>query len=289
VGVDDDAALVAADVELDEVRARIEPSRETRVGADQHTKRMATVVVTGATGTIGSATVAALEKRRAQVISLSRPAFDLSSFASVRAAAKDLNRDVRHIDALVHLAAVYAPRWQKTTDGLELMLQVNHLGPFLLTNLLRDRLAGGGRVITVAAPSSTRVDAARMLDRDHFNSFYSFGATKAANLMFTFELARRAKRWDVRANAFHPGLVKSDLMRESPGPVRVITRLFSRGPEHAAHDLADLALSTAHAGTTGWFFKGTRRIDAPRSTLDERQQGLLWNRSAELVELESGF
>ena len=246
-------------------------------------------MVTGATGAIGSATVAALEKRRAQVIKLSRPKFDLSSFASVRAAARDLNRDVGHIDALVHVAAVYVPRWQKTTDGLELMLEVNHLGPFLLTNLLRDRLVGGGRVITVTAPSSTRVDMARLLDRGAFNSLYTFGATKAANLMFTFELARRAKRWDVRANAFHPGLVRSELMRESPRPVRTITRLFSRRPDHAATDLADLALSTAHAGTTGWFFKGARRIDAPKSSLDPAQQGMLWRRSAELVELDGGF
>jgi NAD(P)-dependent dehydrogenase (short-subunit alcohol dehydrogenase family) len=250
---------------------------------------MPTVVVTGATGAIGAATVAALEKRRAQVIKLSRPAVDLSSLASVRAAARELNRDARHIDALLHIAAVYVPRWQKTPDGLELMLAVNHLGPFLLTNLLRDRLAGGGRVITVTAPSSTRVDMARLLDRDHFNSFYAFGATKAANLMFTFELARRAKRWDVRANAFHPGLVKSQLMRESPRTLRFMTRLVSRRPDQAGHDLADLALSTAHAGTTGWFFKGTRRIDAPKATLDIGQQETLWKRSAELIELDDGF
>jgi NAD(P)-dependent dehydrogenase (short-subunit alcohol dehydrogenase family) len=251
---------------------------------------MPTVAVTGATGAIGSATVAALEKRRATVIRLSRPSFDLSSFASVRAAARELNRSGGHIDALLNIAAVYVQRFQKAADGLELMLCVNHLGPFLLTNLLRDRLAGGGRVITVTSPSPTRVDLARMMDREQFNSFYSFGATKAANLMFTFELARRSKRWDVRANAFHPGLVKSDLMRQSPGPARVVTRLFSRGPEHAAHDLADLALSSAFAGTTGWFFKrGGRRTDPPRPTLDEAQQGAMWKRSAELVELEGGF
>src|SRR5437868_6727834 len=159
---------------------------------------MATVVVTGATGAIGSAVVAALEKRRAQVIALSRPSFDLSSTASVRAAARELNRG-GHIDALLHIAAVCVPRFQKSADGWELMLAVNHLGPFLLTNLLRDRLVGGGRVITVTAPSSTRVDIDRLRNRDQFHSFHSFGATKAANLMFTFELARRAKRWEVRA------------------------------------------------------------------------------------------
>src|SRR2546425_1041414 len=160
---------------------------------------MPTVVVTGATGAIGSATVAALVKRRAQVVSLSRPALDLSSMASVRAAARELNRTVRHIDALLNIAAMYSTTYRKNGDAIELMLATNHLGPFLLTNLLRDHLSGGGRVITVTAPSGT------------------------------------------------------------------------------------------HAGTTGWFFKGTRQIDAPKSTLDTDQQSELWKRSAELVELENGF
>jgi len=249
---------------------------------------MATVVVTGATGAVGSATVEALAKRRAQVIKLSRPSFDLSSLASVRAAARELNRS-GHIDALLHIAGVYVTRFQKSADGLELMLTVNHLAPFLLTNLLRDRLAGGGRVIMVAAPSSTSVDIARLMDRGRFSAFHTFGATNAANLMFTFELARRAKRWDVRANAFHPGLVRSELMREASRPVRLTARLFSRHPERAGQDLAELALSPAHEGTTGWFFRGTKRIDPPKSTLDIGQQSLLWRRSAELVELEGGF
>src|SRR6266576_76110 len=196
---------------------------------------MATVVVTGATGAIGSATVAVLEKRRAQVIALWRPALDLSSMASVRAAARELNRTVGHIDALLNIASVFTSRYQKTADGLELMLATNHLGPFLLTNLLRDRLARGGRVITVSAPSTTQVNIDRLLDRDRFNGFHSFGA------------------------------------------------------ERAATDLADLALSAAHAGTSGWFFKGSRRIDPPKSSLDEAQQAALWKRSAELVELENGF
>ena len=250
---------------------------------------MAIVVVTGATGAIGSATVAALEERRARVLALPRSSLDLSSIKSVRAAAHELNRTASHIDALLNIAAIFTTKYQKSTDGFELMLATNHLGPFLLTNLLRDRLIGGGRVITVTAPSSTRVDVDRMLDRDRFNATYSFGATKAANLMFTFELARRAKRWDVRVNAFHPGLIRSELMREAPRPMRALTRLISGTPERAAQDLADLAMSPAHAGTTGWFFKGARHIDAPKSTQDLGQQGVLWKKSAELVELDGGF
>jgi NAD(P)-dependent dehydrogenase (short-subunit alcohol dehydrogenase family) len=170
------------------------------------------------------------------------------------------------------------------------MLATNHLGPFLLTNLLRDRLAGGSRVITVTAPSSTRVDIDQLMSKDHFSALRTFGATKAANLMFTFELARRAKRWDVRAYAYHPGLVRSDLMREAPRPIRLLTRLVSRAPRRAGEDLADLATSPAFESTTGWFLKGGRRIDPPRSTLDVEAQRNLWTRSAELVEIgETGF
>ncbi|HSS62785.1 MAG TPA: SDR family NAD(P)-dependent oxidoreductase [Candidatus Limnocylindrales bacterium] len=252
--------------------------------------RHPTVVVTGARGAIGSATVEVLKQRGAAVVTLTRPGLDLSSLTSVRATARALIQEVAHIDALLHIAALFTTRYQKSADGFELMLATNHLGPFLLTNLLRDKLIAGGRVITVTAPSTTRVNVDRLLAKDQFSPMHSFGATKAANLMFTFELARRAHRWDVRANAFHPGLVRSELMHEAPSAVRFATRLFSSSPQRAALDLVDLALSPAHAGTTGWLFKGLRHIDAPKATLDVEAQGALWKRSAELVELEgTGF
>ena len=168
---------------------------------------------------------------------------------SVRAAARELNRTNGHIDALLHIAAIFTIRYQKTKEGFELMLATNHLGPFLFTNLLRDRLTPGGRVLTVTAPSTTRIEIDRLLNREHFNAMHSFGATKAANLMFTFELARRGHRWDIRANAFHPGIVKSNLMRETPAFVRFVQQTFGSPPERAAHDLVDLALSPAHAAT----------------------------------------
>jgi NAD(P)-dependent dehydrogenase (short-subunit alcohol dehydrogenase family) len=128
----------------------------------------------------------------------------------------------------------------------------------------------------------------RLFSKEHFDAFHTFGATKALDLMVTFELARRAKRWDVRANAFHPGLVRSELMRASPRAVRIAARLMSSSPDRAAQDLADLAISPAHSGTTGWFFKGTRRIDPPKSATDEAVQAALWRRTAELVEMEIG-
>ncbi|HWO44834.1 MAG TPA: SDR family NAD(P)-dependent oxidoreductase [Methylomirabilota bacterium] len=268
------------------------------------------VVITGATGAIGSATAALLARRGARLLLLSRPSerldalvtrldtdnrvtsveVDMSSFASVRAAARQISRQVAHVDALINTAAVFASEYEQSDDGIELMLATNHLGPFLLTNLLRDKMAGGSRVITVTAPSGTRVDIEQLLSKDHFSALGTFGATKAANLMFTFELARRAKRWDVRAYAEHPGLVRSDLMREAPRPIRFLTRLVSRSPKRAGEDLADLATSPAFESMTGWFFKGGHRIDPPKSTLDVDAQRKLWKRSAEIVELgDTGF
>jgi NAD(P)-dependent dehydrogenase (short-subunit alcohol dehydrogenase family) len=268
------------------------------------------VVITGATGAIGSATAALLARRGARLLLLSRPSdrlgamvtrldtdnrvtsveVDLSSFASVRAAARHISREVAHVDALINTAAVFTSEYEQSDDGIELMLATNHLGPFLLTNLLRDQMAGGSRVITVTAPSGTRVDIEQLMAKDHFSALRTFGATKAANLMFTFELARRAKRWDVRAYAYHPGLVRSDLMREAPRPIRFLTRLVSRSPKRAGEDLAELATSPAFESMTGWFFKGGHRIDSPKSTLDVDAQSNLWKRSAEMVELgETGF
>jgi NAD(P)-dependent dehydrogenase (short-subunit alcohol dehydrogenase family) len=258
---------------------------------------------------VGSATAAALARRGARVVLVARPSerldalverlggsesrisqvpVDLASMSSVRSAAREINRAGGRIDALLNVAAAFASRYQKTRDGFELMLATNYFGPFLLTNLLRDRLLGGGRVITVTAPSTIHVDMQRLFAKEHFNAMHTFGATKALELMFTFELARRAKRWDVRANAFHPGLVRSELMRDAPGPLRVVTRLVSSSPERAAQDLAELAISPAHAGTTGWFFKGQRRIDPPKTVVDVAAQAALWRRTAELVEMEIG-
>src|SRR5260370_1422511 len=130
------------------------------------------VVISGATGAIGSATAALLARRGARLLLLSRPSdrldalvtrldtddrvtsveVDLSSNASVRAAARQISRQVAHVDALINTAAVFASEYEQSDDGIELMLATNHLGPFLLTNLLRDKMAGGSRVITVTAP-----------------------------------------------------------------------------------------------------------------------------------------
>src|SRR5258708_9409277 len=243
-----------------------------------------TVIVSGATGALGSATAAVLERRQARVILMARPSdrldalveslggaenrisrvpVDLASMSSVRRAAREINRAGGHVDALLNVAAAFVSHHQKTSDGFEHMLATNYFGPFLLTNLLRDRLLGGGRVITVTAPSATRVDMPRLFSKDRVDAMHTFGATKALDLMFTFELARRAKRWDVRANAFHPGLIRSELMREAPRTLRTLGRVVSRSAGRAADGLAELAISPAPPAPPASVFKRARRIAPP--------------------------
>src|SRR5260370_17219133 len=135
---------------------------------------------------------------------------DLSSLASVRLAARQSSRTVAHVDALLTVGAVFTSEYLQTDDGFELMLATNHLAPFLLTNQLRDRLSGAGRVITVTAPSSTRVDLDQLVSKDQFSPLRTFGATKAANLLFTFELPRRAKTSACRPCPSHPDPIRSD-------------------------------------------------------------------------------
>ena len=77
-------------------------------------------------------------------------------------------------------------------------------------------------------------------------------------------------------------------MREAWAPIRTVTRLISKAPARAGEDLADLAISPAHEGTTGWMFKGVKRMDPPKSTTDVPAQGAMWQRTSDLVELESG-
>ena len=212
---------------------------------------------------------------------------DLSSMASVR----DLARDVRGahpaLDVLVHCAAVYTPRRSVTADGLETMLATNVVGPFLLTNLLLDslRAARSARVLVLSAPATVRLDFDDLQGERRFRSLTAFGATKAADLLFTFELARRVAGSAITANAIHPGLVRTGLMRQAPAPLRWATRLVSAPPARAAAAIAPLAIAPDYEGRSGLFYKQGREIDPPPYTRDPDVARRLWDVAASLAGL----
>jgi NAD(P)-dependent dehydrogenase (short-subunit alcohol dehydrogenase family) len=119
-----------------------------------------------------------------------------------------------------------------------------------------------------------------------FNAFEAFGASKACNLLFTYELARQLAGTGVSANAIHPGLVKSALMKEAVAPVRWMTSLISTAPVKAAETVVYYASSPEVEGRTGLFFKGRQAIESSSYTRDEAVLGRLWDASVGLAVLE---
>ncbi|HEX9133276.1 MAG TPA: SDR family oxidoreductase [Ktedonobacteraceae bacterium] len=213
---------------------------------------------------------------------------DLSSQDSIRAMVADFMARHSRLDVLVNNAAVFKPARTVTPDGLETMFATNHLGPFLLTNLLLDtlRASASARILTVTAPSTTRLNFDDLQGEKRFRPLIAFGASKMCNLLFTYELARRLKESGITVNAVHPGVVKSSLMKDAPLPVRWLTRLVGRSPEEAAETLVYLASSPEVAGVTGTFFKDKQPIHSNAYSHDQKVQRHLWDISMVLTKLE---
>ena len=255
-----------------------------------------TIVVTGATGGLGKALVSKLAGMGADVVALGRnearlkevsanirtEVVDLGDRDSVRAAADRLLAAVPRIDALVHTAGVYRHQRQ-VKGGLEEMFRTNHLGPFQLTARLRPALeAGKARVVFVSAPSSTKLDFDDLQGEKKFSPFTAFGASKAANLLCTFELARRWKGSGITVDAFHPGLIKSALMTESPWLMRTMLNLVSRDPAGAADALIAVVDQPGIDGE-GRFFKLAKASAPPGPSQDRAAQQRLWEASEQLL------
>ena len=216
---------------------------------------------------------------------------DLSSQQSVREMAGAFADRYDRLDVLINNAGVFTAKRTLTAEGLELMFATNHLGPFLLTNLLLDHLkategqtsAAGARILTVTAPSTTKLDFEDLQSEKRFQAWAAFGASKMGNLLFTYELARRLEGTGVTANAIHPGLMRSDLMREAPAPLRWLLHLLSAPPEKAADTPVYLASSPEVAGVSGKFFKNRRPVASAPYSHDRDAQRRLWEASAALT------
>jgi NAD(P)-dependent dehydrogenase (short-subunit alcohol dehydrogenase family) len=212
---------------------------------------------------------------------------DLGSQGDVRRLAAELSTAHGRIGSLVHCAAVFSSHRVETADGLELMFATNHLGPFLLTNLLLPSLQahGAARILTLTAPATVKLDFEDLQATSRFRALTAFGATKAANLLFAFELARRLAGTGLTSNAVHPGLARTSLMRQSPAILRVPVRLFSGPPERVAARIAPLVLDERYAAETGQFFHHEKPMDPPPYTRDADVQRRLWEVSEQLTGL----
>jgi len=211
---------------------------------------------------------------------------DLSVQESVRRMVTDFSAKYDRLDVLIHVAVVYKARRVLTPDGLETMFATNHLGPFLLTDLLLDKLKASApsRVLVVTAPSTTPLRFDDLQGEKQFRSLWAFGESKMANLLFTYELARQLEGTGVTANAVHPGLMKTNLMREALWPMRLFSLIGAQPPEKAAAALIYLASSPDVAEVTGKFFKDKRVIESNLYSHDQSVQSRLWDISVALTQ-----
>src|SRR5260221_6154927 len=194
-----------------------------------------------------------------------------------------------HLDVLINNAAVFTRQRTITADGYETMFATNHLGPFLLTNLLLECLkaATSARILPVTAPSTTKITLEDLQAEHKFSAMRVFGATKACNLLFTYDLAHRLAGTTVTDNAFYPGIVKSPRMRDAPAPLRCLNPVFGQSPEPVAQSVLYYASSPEVQGMTGLLFNKSRQsINSSPYTKDRAVQQRLWEASLALAPLE---
>lgn len=208
---------------------------------------------------------------------------DLSSLRSVRECAQAVRAGFGTLKLLINNAGMVSTQHRMSEDGFELTFASNHLGPFLLTGLLMDRMEPGGRIINVASRAHYpgRMDLETVTDpRARYRSMAAYSRSKLANVMFTFALARRLQGTGVTTNCLHPGVVATNLL---PRWLRVIKPLLSRmmfDPERGAQTTLYLALSDEVAGSSGQYFDEHHVVRAASPIANDMAlQESLWHAS----------
>src|SRR5580693_656170 len=271
-------------------------------------------VVTGANSGIGKAAALTLARFGAEVILVCRDSArgaaaraeiaaaaaagqprleiaDLSSMTEVRDLAGRLSA-LGRLDVLINNAGLVLGERRTSADGFEYTFAVNHLAPFLLTNLLREQLAGSApaRVITVssAAHRGARLNLDDLQLAGHFNGWRAYSNSKLANILFTTELARRLTGTGVTANCLHPGTVNTGFGRDGSRLLRFgldLGRRFLRTAGQGADTVVYLASSPDVAGATGGYYVSRKLRTPSRAARDQATARRLWEISAELTGL----
>ena len=263
-----------------------------------------TILVTGSTDGIGRATARTLAERGCAVIVHGRNetraataaraiagatgnrqvtpvAADFASLAEVRAMAAQILRTCPRLDVLINNAGIAVRHRHASADGYESTFAVNHLAPFLLTNLLLDRLRSSApaRIVNVSSGvhTSGRIDFSDLQMERGFDGWQAYCNSKLANALFTCELARRLDAGEVTANFLHPGVIDTKLLHVNFGGGSPVAA-GARTPMH-------LALAPEVSGVTGAYYVNQRRARASVASGDQRLAAELWRTSAALTGL----
>ncbi len=274
------------------------------------------VLITGGTSGIGRAAATALAGMGAEVVVTGRSKergegaveeirresgngevslllADLAVQAEVRRLAEDFKERHDRLDVLVNNAGLVQSRRTETPDGIETTLAVNHLAPFLLTNLLLDLLkkSAPSRIITVSSEAQRwgRMDLDDLQSERRYRAFPVYGKTKLANIMFTYELAERLEGTGVTANCLHPGSVNTNFGQNNRNLMTLLFRAFKpfmRSPEQGADTIVYLASSPDVEGMSGKYLSDRKVISASDEAYDETLRKKLWEASEKLTGFE---
>jgi NAD(P)-dependent dehydrogenase (short-subunit alcohol dehydrogenase family) len=273
------------------------------------------VLVTGGSGGIGKATAIGLASMGARLAITGRDraraedaareiravgegrvdvfVADMSSQAEVRRLASEALRTLPRIDVLINNVGGYWDTRHVTADNLERTFALNHLAPFLLTSLLLGRLhqSAAARVITVAsnAHAMGRIDFDDLQGERSYSGSRAYDQSKLANVLFTYELARRLRGTSVTANAVHPGVVNTSFGADDPGTVQRLLvpffRPFMKSPRHGAETSIYVASTPDLVPATGGYFANCKPRKSSQRSYDETTAEKLWQVSATLTGL----
>lgn len=214
---------------------------------------------------------------------------DMSSQRQIREAAREFRARHDRLDILVNDAGAVFPRFERTEDGIEQTFAVNHLGYFLLTTLLLDRIeaSGDARIVNVSsiAHRRGRFDFDDLDGERGWSTMGAYRRSKAANVLFTYDLARRLDGRGVTANAIHPGLVATNFgagVRWIRWAIRPIRRWMTQ-PSEAGAAVVRLAADPELAGVTGRYFEKWDEKPSSEYSQDREVQAELWAASERIV------
>lgn len=222
---------------------------------------------------------------------------DLSSIEQIRRAADEFRGRYERLDVLLNNAGAIFPKYQETADGLEMTFALNHISYFLLTHLLLDNLKqtaqgqGEARIINVSSSAHRGAQFNGPDEANAYSSTRSYGKSKLANVLFTYDLARRLEGTAVTVNAVHPGLVDTGFGSEFKGflglLIKALQMTIARSPEKGAETLVYLASSPEVRGVGAKYWKDKKQVESSKASFDVAQQRRLWELSETVTGMAS--
>lgn len=271
-------------------------------------------MVTGATSGIGAVTARALAQKGARVIIVARNVnrcentvaeiiqttgnhaveymlADLSSQDEIHNLVRVYQDKYERLDVLVNNAGGFFMSRLESIDGIEMTFALNHLNYFLLTNLLIETIKASApaRIVNVssAAHQNASIDFDDLQDKHNYSGWQAYGQSKLANILFTYELARRLEGTGVTVNALHPGFVATNFGANNAGFLGTLVRrfmnLFSIDVETGAQTSIYLAASAEVEGVTGKYFVKQQAVASSEISYDQTTAKRLWEISEEMT------